>query len=189
MGTLRDFDLEELIARYACRIFAEVGTGAGQAVEQAAAASFELIFSVEPSHKQALDAGLRHAKNHKITIVHAKRERGLKEALDEVPAQTPVLFLIAAPPGGFSISPAEKLPIERELRLLAGLRDLSRDVLLIDERRLYEDGDYDAGPCPPDRLPPIEQRSLSFAEGILGPTHRLERSTKGTGYLCAFPKK
>lgn len=192
MGTLNDFDLDGLIARHGCRVFVEVGLGAGKAVEQAAATSFELIFAVEPGHKPALEAGIRHAKDHRITIVHAKRERGLDEALDEVPAGLPALILLAAPREGFAFGAAPQgaapgLPIERELRLLAGRRDLSRDVLLIDELRLYEDIACEAGLTQADRRPPAELRRLAFIEEILGATHRIERSAKGTGYLCAFP--
>jgi len=61
-------------------------------------------------------------------------------------------------------------PLERELRLIAGLRDTSRDVFLIDDLRLYEYGAFDEGPCP-DMAPPA-LRSLDFIDDILGPPTR-----------------
>ncbi len=185
MDLTTDVDLDQLIARYGCRAFVETGTGSGKGIEAAAGSSFDQIFSIEAAHKPALDAGLRFAKNHKVTVIHAKAERGLKEVLVELAPSTPTLFRLDAQWQGAATAP---MPAERSLRLLAQCRDLSRDVVLIDDLRLYEDGNFEKGPCPPDRLPAPEQRHLRFVEEILGKTHRFERSYQQTGHLCACPK-
>jgi hypothetical protein len=197
MGVLADFDLERLIADRGCRYLVETGTGAGRGVEFAARHDFIQIYSIEIMHKLALDVALRFAADPKVTIIHGKSERGIKEALAEIPAQAPVIFWLDAhyPGADFRLAAydAEKnhdvrLPLERELRLVAQLRDISRDVFLIDDLRIYEDGPYDEGACPAVSLPAPELRHLRFVDDILGPTHLIERLYRRTGYLCAYPK-
>lgn len=197
MGLLIDFDLGQLIAKYGCRTFVETGTGKGAGIEYAAKCDFDHLYSIEIVHGLALEVALRFAKDHRITIIHGKSERGLKEALEEVPAADSVLFWLDArfPGADYGLKPydAEKneslrLPVQSELRVLAGLRDLSRDVILINELRLYEDGDYEAGPAPADRRPSPALRNLNIVDELLGGTHRIERRYRQSGCLCAYPE-
>ena len=196
VGALSDFDLDRLITSYGCRSFVETGTGIGRGVEFASRSGFDRIVSIEIVHKLALDVAIRFAKNHKVTIINAKSVRGLREALDEMPPEVPILFWLDARfPGadyGLKSYDAERdetlrLPLESEIRTLAGLRDLRRDVFLINELRLYEDAAYEEGPASPDRLPLPANRHLRFVDEIIGATHRIERFTRGAGHLCAYP--
>jgi hypothetical protein len=197
VGVLADFDLADLMHRYGCRYLIETGTGLGKSIDHASQFPFEQIFSIEIMHSLALQAGLRFAKNPAITIIHGKSERGLVEALEEIPGDAPVIYWLDAhfPGADFRLASYRdeknemvRLPLERELRLLSGLRDISRDVFLIDDLRIYEDGAFEEGPCPADHRPAPEYRHVRFVQEILGGTHQLEKSLRRTGYLCAFPK-
>lgn len=196
MGVLSDFDLAGLISEYGCRFLIETGTGLGKSVDFAAEHKFDQIYSIEIMHALALQAGLRFAKNPMITIIHGKSEKGLREALEEIPQEAPVIYWLDAhfPGADFRLAAYRdekneivRLPLERELRLLAELRDISRDVFLIDDLRIYEDGSFEEGPCPADHRPAPEYRHTHFVDEILGATHRFERSMRRTGYLCAYP--
>jgi hypothetical protein len=198
MGVLADFDLSGLIADYGCRHLVETGTGVGRGVDEALKHDFRQIFSIEIMHKLALEVALRHSAEHRVTIIHGKSEKGLLEALAEIPPAEPALFWLDAhyPGADFRLATYDseknhdiRLPLERELRLLAANRDIGGDVILIDDLRIYEDADYDEGPCPDHSLPAPEFRHLRFVDEILGKTHRIERSTRRTGYLCAYPLK
>jgi len=198
VGVLAQFDLERLIADYGCRYLIETGTGLGKGLDHAATFDFDQIYSIEIMHNLALAAALRFAKNHKVTILHAKSERGLKEALEEIPQDAPVLYWLDAhfPGADFRLATYKgeknenvRLPLERELRLLAELRDLSRDIVLIDDLRIYEDADYEEGPAKEDHQPlRPEFRHVRFVDELLGATHIIQRSTRRTGYLCAYPR-
>lgn len=197
MAVLSDFDVVGLMRDWRCRYLVETGTGAGKNIDVAAELPFEQIFSIEGKHAVALQAGLRFSKNQSITIIHGRNERGLAEALDDIPAAAPVLFLLGAhaPGGEFrSFTETDKdgnprlLPVERLLRLLIGRRDIARDVLLIDDLRIYEDGSWEDGPCPDDQRPAAEYRRAGLFEDLLGGSHRLERLFRRTGYLCAYPQ-
>jgi hypothetical protein len=184
MGALTDFDLRHLITDYGCRVLVETGIGKGQATDEAAELDFLQIFAIEPQHKRALDVALRHAANHKITVIHAKIERGLAEALAEISSDHPVLFWLAAhQPGGDG-----RPKLEDQLRQIGAARDIRHDIILVDELRLYEDGAYDEGPCPDGTRPLPEFRQLAFIETVLGQTHDIQRSRRRGGYLCAFPR-
>lgn len=188
MGQLSDFNLDRLIADYGCRALVETGTGAGLGVQFAAGCGFDLIFSIEPSHKRALETALRHSSDHRITIIHAKIGRGLQEVLEDLPAEVPAIFWLNAPPPRKD-DPVDRLALEADLRLLAAGRDLSRDIILVNDARLYMDGPFEAGPADPVSLPPEKFRSLNFADEILAATHGVEVLSQGTGILCAFPQR
>ena len=196
MGVLADFDLSQLIADYGCRYLVETGTGIGRGVEEAVKHDFLQVYSIEIMHNLALDVALRFADNPLVTIIHGKSEKGLQEVLEEIDPDTPAIFWLDAhyPGADFRMASYDsernhdlRLPLEREMRLLAASRDISRDIFLIDDLRIYEDAAYDEGNCKPDQLPAPEFRHVRFVDELLGKTHRIERSLKRTGYICAYP--
>ena len=126
MGALSDFDLAALIAAYGGRYLVETGAGKGDGVEEALRHDFLQVYAIESAHKLALDVALRHSENHKLTVIHARSEKGLREALEEMEPGLPAIFWLKDP---------------QELRVLASLRDLSRDVFLIG----FENGEAGLG--------------------------------------------
>jgi hypothetical protein len=160
----------QLKADFGLRHLVEVGTGNGDGVELAAALGFDHIHSIESQHKLALKTALRHSARQDITVIHGRSEKGLREALTEVPADAPVLFWLdidyAGADARLQADPDARL--ERELRLIASLRDVSKDVFLVDDVTFYK-GD------------------LAFAAVILS-GHQVERSPQGTGVLIAIPR-
>lgn len=187
MGTLSDFDLGRIIADFGSRFLVETGTGKGTDVSFAGTFPFEHVYSIEKSHGLAIQVAFRNASNQRMSIIHDHAERGLEIALGEIPAEAPVIFWMNTHPsfGG----DARSSPLDRELRLIAGLRDVSKDVFLIDDLRLYEDGPYGDGSCPAEQMAPPQLRDLHFVDDILGPTHGITRLFQRTGYLCAFPNR
>lgn len=185
LGVLSDFDLARMIADFGSRFLIETGTGEGVDIEFAKTFRFEHVYSIETSLTLAIKVAFRNAQNQKMTIIHGRSERGLKEALEEIPQDAPVIFWMDTQPTFESHVPPS--PLERELRLISRLRDTSRDIFLIDDLRLYEDGAFEDGPCPVDQLAPPTFRDLHFVEDILGATHQVNRMIQRTGYLCAFP--
>jgi hypothetical protein len=183
-------DFKDIIDRYDCRHFIETGGGEGVGVEQAQGVGFTHLYSIERDHARALTTAFRHASNRAITIIHGRPERGLKAALGELPARDAVLFHLNAPLREEDLRAAEthrRLPLERQLRLIAETRDFARDVFIVDALRLYEDGAFEAGACRPEDRPVAELRDLGFIDELLGRTHRLERSYRQAGALHAYP--
>ncbi len=180
LGTLADFDLARIIADFGTRFLVETGTGSGGDVEFAAGFPFDHVYSIESSHKLAIQAAFRNARNQAMTILHGRNGRGLKDVLNEIPAEAPVIYWLDSHPSAHDL--------EQDLRLIVSLRSASRDVFLIDDLRIYQDGDYGDGPCPPEQQIPPYRRNLEFVGELLGASHDISTMVQRTGYLCAFPR-
>ncbi len=188
MGKLSDYNLDRLIGDFGCRVLVETGTGRGEALAFAAKSGFSQIFSIESDHKAALAAALAHVRDHRITVINAKITRGLGEALAEMDPALPALFWLNAP-ALRKDAPPGRLGLEADLRFLAGARDLSRDIFLLNDVRLYMDGPFEAGPAEAGSLPPAALRSLDFFDEILEASHTITVLPQNTGLLSAFPRR
>lgn|GEM_PF-2070511 len=198
MGYLKDFDLEQLCERHGCLYLVSIGAGRGRTPGVLDALSFRHAYVIEPQHQQALVSAIQYSSNRDMTIMASKALNGLREVLPQIPADAPVIFWHDAhdpspQQAEASFDPAKlagyQLPLEQELRLIKASRDISRDIFLVDDIRLYEDAAYEQ-PELPEGTPPLNPavRNLNFVADILGATHRIERRLSGTGALCAFPK-
>jgi hypothetical protein len=84
-----------------------------------------------------------------------------------------------------------RLPLETELvAILARRVDAARDVILIDDARVYQPGAYGLGDLPPDfpGLKGMRNRSLAFVRELLGPTHGIVVDHADTGYVMCCPR-
>ena len=111
-------DLVPLIKKQGYRYLVDLGV---DGVEGALELDLDQIFAIESNHKKALDVALRFAANHKATIIHARLEKGLSEALLEMRPDLPAIFRLDA------------TSVESAKTLLAGHRDIGRDLFLTGE--------------------------------------------------------
>lgn len=81
--------------------------------------------------------------------------------------------------------PTKRIPLENELRIVVANRDVSGDVFVIDDLRVYEDGDYESGNW--------EYRSIAGGDGIdfvyelFEDTHTIIKSYVCQGFIILFP--
>jgi len=120
MGYLSAVDLPGIIAAYGVRYLVEFGTGGGDDAAFAADFPFDHIYSIEPSHRLAIQAAFRHSANLRMTFIHGDGERAWRQIAPEIPAEQPVLFLLDG--GAF----------EQDLAAIARHRDVARDVFLVE---------------------------------------------------------
>jgi hypothetical protein len=78
-----------------------------------------------------------------------------------------------------------KIPLEGELRILCQKRDISNDIIVIDDIRIYKDGPFENGNFENKEL--HGGQNLDFVEELLDETHILVESYLGEGYLICFP--
>lgn len=199
MGTLRQFALQPIMEAFGCRLFFETGTSAGDGVHYASFFTFDEIWSVEVVQELAERAQARFAGDERVRILNLSSEDAFLRMLPSLAPSVPILFWLDAHfPGaddGLASYSSEadvdrRLPLERELGLLAALRPNSRDVVIIDDLRIYEDGEFEQGPMPDfaQTLPP-ERRNIDFiTKGRWAVTHNIQRSLRHTGYLMLTPK-
>ena len=196
MGTLRFFNLQPLLEQYGCRVLFETGTGLGDAVKYASYFRLDKLISVEIHPALAAQAQAEIGRDPRVRIVCNSSEAALRSELPKIPKSTPILFWLDAhfPGADYGLGDYtgeqdqdRRLPLQRELALIAELRAGARDVLLLDDLRVYEDGDYGQGPCPAEALPPPAMRNLDcLAEW--SETHDVRRLYQHTGYVMLLPK-
>lgn len=78
-----------------------------------------------------------------------------------------------------------KIPLEGELRILCQKRDVSKDIIVIDDIRIYKEGPYENGNFENKTLHGGE--SLDFVYELLDETHIVVESYLQEGYLICFP--
>jgi hypothetical protein len=120
MGALSGIDLGDLIGAHGVRYLVEFGTGEGEDAAYAAGFPFDHVYSLEGSHRLAIQAAFRHAANQKMTFIHGKGERGWRQVFPEIPADAPVLFLLDGDQA------------EQDFAAIAKYRDVRSDLFLVE---------------------------------------------------------
>ena len=79
-----------------------------------------------------------------------------------------------------------RLPLREELEQIARHR-AGRDVILIDDLRIYETGDWDDGPLPPDAPGNPTPGGADWMRALFAGTHRAVTVNRDQGYLMLLP--
>jgi hypothetical protein len=193
VGLLRRFDLAPLIERHELEVFVETGTGGGDSLDWAASFGFDTLYSCEIEPILAVGAIARFAAEPRALIVRADSAAFLSMVMR--PELPPALVWLDAhfPGADFGLRDYQadgipediRLPLRRELDILA--RRPGRDVILIDDLRLIESGDYESGPLPPE-FPQPAARGADWIRQLFAATHEARSVARDTGYLMLTPK-
>jgi len=190
MGSLSRFDIEGLKRDYNLSSFVETGTFEGDAVEMASQTSFFPIFSIELVPKYwDLSVKRFSGKEDSINILLGSSKERLPDIIPNIQGSA-LWWLDAHLPSlcGMRVDSIEdKFPLETELRFMAASRDLSKDVIIIDDLRIYEEGPFKAGNSP--KIYTFYQSGAGFIEDILGKTHICTKMYEDEGYVVCTPKE
>lgn len=182
---LQDFDIKN---------FVESGTGDGSSMDKVL-----LTEVVDDSYGVELDDGLYEKlekKYNSLDYVHLYNgytEDRFTDVLNDL-GDTPTLFWLDAHFPGADYGDAsygaeedidKRLPMEKELRVMKDNRDLSKDIIFMDDLRIYVDRPFVAGSWPQRKLYGAD--GYDFVEEIIGDTHILIEHHGDQGYLLAFP--
>ena len=130
----------------------------------------------------------------------------LEEYVPQIPQESPVLFFLDAhfPGADFHKCTYEEsirehmkdaFPLEEEVQIISKNRDVSKDVFIIDDFILYEEGDYDCinYNCVWEYGWLQEELDLKtnsqFLYDMFEKTHDLTKDLRSQGYLIITPKK
>jgi hypothetical protein len=199
MGSIAHFDINRLRHDWKLRHFVETGTGRGDSLAHAAKFGFDSLRSCEVDTDLRQQASLRFEKDPRVQVFSDVSSRFVYWACRMLPADQPIMFWLDAHfPGadyqirsyGAETEDHVRLPLQKELDIIANFRPLSRDVVLVDDLRIYLDGPFQHGNLPPDVRPhcPTE-RGIGFISEIVGETHDIALSYDHEGYVLLTPKK
>jgi hypothetical protein len=195
MGSISRFNLLQIKKDYKTNFFFETGTWKGDAIQVALDSGFEKILSTEIIPNLALEAQNRFSSNPRVRIIEGDSASALKNELPALNGRC-VFWLDAHFPGadaGMKKYDEEKnqdrrLPLESELKAISELRKKGRDVIIIDDLRIYEDGPFKNGNAPRDVLPQ-RNRNINFVYKFFSSTHTIHKFYSDEGYILLLPKR
>lgn len=201
MGELVIFDLQPYITKYNCKNYVETGTGMGVCLGHAVKYNFDKFYSIE------LDGELVEAANRKfpqdnVNVIHDYSSKGLAELVPTLPQDIPVFFFLDAHFPGADFHKItyeesirefkeEAFPLLNEIKIIKEHRDISKDVFIIDDWKLYDDTlNYE--------FPGWKYKTLQEELGLtttsdtitdeFEQTHNWEINLRHQGFLIATPK-
>lgn len=201
MGEINIFDLTEFVEKYECKTYFETGTGEAVCLSHALKYDFDKFYTVD------LDEELyEKAKNrfvgYPLTFINNYSSKALDEYVPQLDPNTPVFFFLDAhfPGADFhKISYEESIrtykeeafPLLNEIKIIKKHRDISNDVFLIDDWKLY-DTSYEY------EMPAWDYRGLQEELGLatdpkvifneFEATHNYKVNTRHQGFLFITPK-
>jgi hypothetical protein len=195
MGSLLRFKLDDFISQYHLQTFIETGTARGDSLDYAAQRpEFSTLLSCEIEPLLASGACCRFNEDPRISVV--RMESGLFMQMVSRADLAPALFWLDAhyPGAGFGLKDygdampeTVRLPLGRELDQIRKHRN-GRDVILIDDLRIYETGDYEAGPLPDDTPGQPTPGGADWIRELFAETHDAYTILRDQGYLLLQPK-
>lgn len=197
MGQLHEaVDLNYIVSNYKIQALVETGTGLGSTVDHFAQRFPDLeVYTIESEGEIYLQAVSNLAKYPNVECFFGTSAESLPSILMSIQNKDNVLFWLDAhfPGADFGLSTYGgtedkdlRLPLESELRLIVEERDVSSDIFVIDDLRVYEDGPFQDGNWA-DRLL-YGGDGIDFIIELLGATHVIARLYHQQGYVVATPK-
>lgn len=186
--------LEQTLRNFGIKNFVESGTGYGCSMDKVIMAEVvDNAYGIELDKE--LYAKLKEAYED-IDYMHlyngySKDE--MKKVIDDLDDKPTLFWLDAHFPGadfgtaGYGDEKDEdiRIPMEAELRVMKENRDLSKDLIFMDDLRIYVDRNYVAGSW--DQRRTCGGDGYDFVEELIGDTHLLVEHHADQGYLLAFP--
>lgn len=207
MGLLREHKLTDYIDRYNLKYYFETGTGKAECLEYALRYPFEEYWTVDID-EDLIEESFNKFKNmsKNINLLIGKSTEILDEYVPQIPKESPTLFYLDAhfPGADFqkctyeeSIREHKKdaFPLEEEVDVILEKRDVSKDVFIIDDLVLYEEGDFECLKvgCVWEYGWLQEELDLKTDSKFLyekfEKTHDFKKDLRSQGYLIITPKQ
>ena len=207
MGLLKQHKLTDYINKYNLKYYFETGTGKAECLEYALRYPFEEYWTVDIDEdliEESFNKFRNMSKN--INLLIGKSTEIIDEYVPQIPKESPTLFYLDAhfPGADFqkctyeeSIREHKKdaFPLEEEVDVILEKRDISKDVFIIDDLVLYEEGDFECLKvgCVWEYGWLQEELDLKTDSKFLyekfEKTHDFKKDLRSQGYLIITPKQ
>lgn len=204
MGDITIFDIQQVIDKCNLQCFCETGTLHGDAVNFITQFAFKHIVSVEIVKLLADAATKRFEKDSRVKIVNGDSSKILEKISNDYLNGNTLFWLDAHFPGAdnhLTTYDSEKdtetrVPLKAELQIIKKRSTKFKDVIIIDDLWLYEEGPFEWGTFN-DHMKKYhkgEKRELicgqnsSFIYKMFDTTHYIKKISNHQGYLILTPK-
>jgi|TARA_B100001142_G_scaffold230724_1_gene228849 hypothetical protein len=186
--------LEQMLKNFGIKNFVETGTGDGSSMDKVLLTEIvDNAYGIELDDELYANLAEAYAGIDYMHLYKGYSEDKMANVMDDIDDE-PALFWLDAHFPGADYGPAgygaeedvnKRLPMEAELRVMKEKRDLSKDIIFMDDLRIYVDRGYEAGNW--DQRKMYGGDGYDFVEELIGDTHVLVEHHGDQGYLLAFP--
>jgi hypothetical protein len=192
MGSLQRFKIHDFVEKYGLKTFVETGTARGDSLAWAAQCpQFSRLLSCEIEPLLAAGAICRFNDDPRVEIYRSESGQFMQLVGSAGLGRT-LYWLDAHYPGaGFGLKEYDAglpdwqaLPLFRELETITD----AESVIIIDDLRIYELGDYEDGPLPPGTPGQPTENGADWIRAMFADTHLANKLLHDQGYLILIPK-
>lgn len=195
MGTLRHFDIEKIKSEFSLVHLVETGTNDGAAIDFCLQFDLKTYSSIE-LRKNIFEQTQDRFRNHDNVFLYCGESfKLLPEILKKINPSENVLFWLDAHLPSFYSHEYDRtnveleFPLEKELINITRHRHFVNDYFIIDDLRIYENGNGYAGGDAPLLHKHPEKNDIEFIEKLFYKTHNIIRDSRSEGYLILEPIK
>jgi hypothetical protein len=196
MGRLFTFDLSYYIKQYNITHFVETGTGEGDTLDYLSKLNLEEYHSIEINNIIYNRCINRFQNNlNIIKLYNDTSYNGLEIILSNIPKDKNILFWLDAhfPGADSNLSSYSsesndiiRIPLESEIKLISQMRQGCKDLIFIDDLRIYEDGPFTNGNWNERKI--LGGDGIDFIFNNFSSTHDITRNYQDEGYIILTPK-
>ena len=194
MGQLNEaIEVKNVLDFYDIKNFVETGTGIAEVVRSVNEANEDLNIHTIDVVEEIFDQNkIKYSYLKNVNWHLGESAQVLSEVVPTLEGNT-LFWMDAHFPGadvGLSSYGDEediykRLPLKKELETIVAKRDISNDVIVIDDLRIYEDGPFETGNW--DERSKYGGDGIEFIEKLFEDTHYVGRSYNAQGFIILFP--
>ena len=200
MGGIQIFEINDIKNKHNLTYFIETGTGIGSSLVNVLSRTmnnrFDKYISIEISndlYNKCLPIK-QNFTNCNIELINSNSHDGLEIILSKIDNDKNILFWLDAhfpdaDHNGVSYHKYEKqlrIPLEEEIKIIKKYRNQNKDYIIIDDLRIYEDGNYESGNWT-DRKD-YGGSGIDFIVDAFAETHYINKLMNHEGYIVLEPK-
>jgi hypothetical protein len=195
MGQLNQaINIENVLDFYEIENFIETGTGIGEVVSDISSINSNLnihTIEIEPQLYNKNKVSLSHLKN--VNFHLGESSEVLPSIVKGLSGNTLFWFDAHFPGADFGLASYgdekdidKRLPLKKELEITKNGKDVTNDVIVIDDLRIYEDGDFESGNWN-ERDKYGSEGIVEVVEELFDKTHCVIKSYNSQGFIILLP--
>jgi hypothetical protein len=185
--------LEQMCRKFQIKNYVETGVGKGHAMKYVLdLGCIDQAYGIELDNR-LFETYEKIFTNQPVEFFCGYSHEQMENVLKELDKNPTLFWLDAHFPGadyfgegyGSEKDFIKRLPMEEELRIISKNRDISNDIIFMDDLRIYVDRDFTM--CNWEDRKTIGSDGYDFVEDLIGETHTINEHLGDEGYLLAFP--
>lgn len=192
MGHISTFPIRTWSSNFNLEVFLETGTYLGAGLAYARQCKyFNEFHSIEINEDFYEECSHMFSRDSRVKIYYGTSNEMLRKVLsqDSIQQKNILFWLDAHLPSAYKSwkggeTQEQVAPLEEELKIIKEMRPKNRDMIIIDDLRLYAKDNYEMGNC--------DKRcteNINWVLELMGDSFKVLKSLDDEGYLLLVPHK